>query len=122
MAFETKMDAKRFIVDKVLKQAKKDGVGLSNAELYNLSWSESNPYFKPYYELSVALEDDIGVDRYESKVAGLIRRVFEQDVAKDPAAKTLYREAYDKLGKDDHYILFMMKSALGLKLSKWWPF
>ena len=122
MPFETQSDAKRFIVDKVLEQAKMDGISLSEVERYNLSWSESDPDFKPDYELAEALENEIGNDKFEAKVAGLIRHAFERDMATDPDTKSLYREAYAKLNEGDHYILIMMKSALGLKLSKWWLF
>jgi hypothetical protein len=126
MAFKTQSDAKRFIVEKVIKQAKIDGVNLSDAERYNLSWSESDPDFEVNYELAEALEDEISNDKYEAKVAGLIRNAFERDMAKDPGVKSLYREAYDKMSEGDHYILIMMKSAIGSKLGskrlKWWPF
>jgi hypothetical protein len=125
MPFKTQSDAKRFIVDKVIEQASIDGVNLSDAERYNLSWS-SNPDFKPDYELAAALEDEISSDKYESKVAGLIRNAFERDMAKDPDVKSLYKESYDKMNEGDHYILIMMKSAIGSKLGskrlKWWPF
>jgi hypothetical protein len=126
MAFKTQSDAKRFIVDKVVEQAKVDGVNLSEVERYNLSWSESDPDFKVDYELAEALEDEISSDKYEAKVTGLIRNAFERDMAKDPGVKSLYREAYDKMSEGDHYILIMMKSAIGSKLGskrlKWWPF
>jgi len=122
MPFETQSNAKRFIVDKVLEQAKMEGVNLSEAERYNLNWSESDPDFKLDYELAEALENEIGSDKFEAKVGGLIRRVFERDMATDTDTKSLYREAYAKLNEGDHYIMIMIKSALGLKLSKWWPF
>lgn len=122
MAFETQSDAKRFIVDKVLEQAKIEGVNLSEVERYNLSWSESDPDFKPDYELSEALETEVGIYEYEAKVASLIKHAFERDVATHFDAKSLYREAYVKLNEGDYYITVMMKSALGSKLSKWWPF
>jgi hypothetical protein len=126
MAFKTQSDAKRFIVDKVIEQAKVNGVNLSDTERYNLSWSESDPDFKVDYEKAEALEDEISSDKYEAKVIGLIRHAFERDIAEDPNAKSLYREAYEKMSEGDHYILIMMKNAIGSKLGlkrfKWWPF
>lgn len=122
MAFETQADAKRFIVEKVLEQARIEGVNLSEAERYNLSWSESDPDFKVDYELSQALEDEIGADKYEAKISGLIKRAFERDVASHFDVKSIYREAYAKMREGDHYILVIMKKAFGLKISKWWPF
>jgi hypothetical protein len=126
MAFETQADAKRFIVEKVLEQARIEGINLSEAERYDLSWSESDPDFKVNYELAEAREDAISSDEYEAKVASLIRNAFERDIAADPNVKSLYREAYEKRNEGDHYILIMMKSAIGSKLGskrfKWWPF
>jgi len=116
MVFKTQSDAKRFIVEKVIEQAKIDGINLSDAERYNLSWAESYPDFKVDYKLADALEDEISNDKYEAKVAGLIRNAFERDMDKYPDVKSLYKEAYDKMNEGDHYIFIMMKSAIGSKL------
>ena len=42
----TQTDAKKFFVEKVLTEAKREGVTLSKAEKQMLSWSESDPDFR----------------------------------------------------------------------------
>jgi hypothetical protein len=122
MMFERQSDAKRFIVERILEQAEMEGVSLSEAERHMLSWSESDPGFKPDYKLAEALGNEIGDEEFEAKIASLIRRVFERDVATHSDATYLYREARAKLSEGDHYILVMLDRALGLRLRKWWPF
>jgi len=122
MTFERQADAKRFLIERVLEQAEMEGVSLSKAERHMLSWSESDPDFKPDWNLASSLEEEMGDGEFENKVTGLIRRAFERDVATHRDARYLYREARAKLSEGDHYILVMLDFSLGLKLRKWWPF
>ena len=87
-----------------------------------LSWSESDPDFKPDLSLAEALEAEIPDDQYEGKVAGLIRRGYARSVASDHSMKNRYRAAYAKLSEGDHYILIMISRGLGIRVKKWWPF
>ena len=61
-------------------------------------------------------------DECEAKISGLFKRAYHQDVAEDKYAKAQYRDAYSKLNEGDHYILVMIKQALGLRVRSWWPF
>ena len=122
MSFATQAAAKRFFVARVLEQATADGVRLSEAEQRMLAWSESDPEFTPDPALPPALEAEMSDEAYEAKIAALIRAAYARDVARDPGAKTRYREAYATLAAGDHYILIMIRRALGLRLRRWWPF
>jgi hypothetical protein len=122
MMFDTQTAAKRFIVAKVIEQAEREGVSLSAAEQYMLSWSESDPDFVPDPDLAEALEAEIPEAAFEKKIGGLLCRAYDRDLATDREARTRYRAARAKLAEGDHYILVMMDLGLGSRLRTWWPF
>jgi len=122
MSFGSESEAKRFFVQKVVGQAEREGITLSKAERHMLNWSESDPAFEPDAQLEAALEDKMSDDECEAKISGLFKRAYDQDVAEDKYAKAQYRDAYSKLNEGDHYILVMIKQALGLRVRSWWPF
>ena len=119
MRFTSESEAKRFVVQKVVAQAEREGVALSKAERHMLSWSEADPDFKPDLELASALDQEMSTEEYEAKVSRLIRLAYDRE---DKSARAQYRDAYSKLNEGDHYISWMIKRALGLKVFNWWPF
>jgi hypothetical protein len=120
MVFGSQSEAKRFIVERVLREAQTEAVVLTRSERHMLSWSESDPDFTPDDALAEELEREDPAEEYEAKVAALIRSAFERDVASDSEARSLYRDAYAKLSEGDHYILVIMKGTLGSKLRRGW--
>lgn len=59
---------------------------------------------------------------FEEKVISLLKRAFDDDLRRDGESKQAYQDAYRALNQGDHYLLVMIKSALGSKLKKWWLF
>jgi len=119
MEFSSQWEAKQFFAQRVITQAKKESASLSEAERHMLSWSESDPEFKPDYDLAARVDKEIPQDKYEAKIRGLIERAYREDVQTDPKAETRYREAYKTLKQGDHYILIMVKQALRSKWQRW---
>jgi len=112
--------AKTFFADKVIFQAQRDGVHLSDAEKYMLSWSESDPNFVQVEALTHQFERETTDRDFEARIAALLQRAFDADVKNGRTPKDRYREAYDELKKEDHYILVIIEAALGAKLKKFW--
>ena len=120
--FTSQGQAKRFFVDKIVDQARIDGTPLSDAEREMLSFSESGPEFVVNPALVEKLGAEISDQDYETKVAGLLERSWKREVKADSKAADLYREAFAVLSQGDHYLLVMLKRALGLQLRPWWAF
>ena len=118
--FATQTEAKLFFVGKVLAQAHAEQMGLSAVEQAMLSWSESDPAFTPDPALVEQLATEISDDDYETKVAGLLERSYQRDLKSDGAARDGYRKAYSMLAQGDHYLLVMIRRALGRHLRPWW--
>ena len=118
----TQAEAKRFFVDRVLEQARSEHVGLSKTERQMLRWSESDPDFAADPRLAEQLAAEISDPEYETKVAGLLERSYQRDVATDPNARSMWREAYSVLSQGDHYLLVMINQTLVRHLRPWWAF
>lgn len=86
-------DAKRFFVEKVVKQAQIEGVSLSEAERTMLSWSESDPDFVVDPQLPDRLAAQISDEEYEKKMTGLLVRRLADEVGQDPGAEAKWKQA-----------------------------
>jgi hypothetical protein len=120
--FETQGEAKRFFVEKVLQQAEFEGTPLSQPERQMLSWSESDPEFALSPEQLDTLVDELALqmsdEQYEWKIAGLLGRSYERDVAQENSRRSVWKAAYSRLNEGDHYILVMLDQALGRTLGR----
>jgi hypothetical protein len=122
MVFTDERGAKSFFVERIIAQAKKEGVNLSESERYMLAWSENDPTFAQIPALTRQFEKDTTAATFEEKVIGLLKRAFEEDLQRDSQSKETYRDAYSVLSQGDHYLLIMIKAAFGFKLKRWWFF
>jgi hypothetical protein len=120
--FTTEGQAKRFFVERIVAQAASENSPLSSVERRMLSWSESDPEFTPDPSLPERLAGEISDEEYESKVAALLQRAYQSDVAADSGAVERYREAYSVLKQGDHYLLVMIEQGLKRHLRPWWKF
>ena len=118
--FATQGEAKRFFVERVLAQARAEQVALSPAEQGMLSWSESDPAFTADPALVEQLAAELSEEAYEAKVAGLLERSYQRDLTSDGTVRDRYREAYSVLSLGDHYLLVMIRRALGRHVRPWW--
>jgi hypothetical protein len=114
--FSSQFEGKKFFVDKVISQALKEGIALSEAEKYMLQWTEVEEGFLIDEKLNEKFREETTDEEYEKKIRFLLKRAYESDVAVNPRIKEMYHSAYDALRDGDHYILIMVKDALGRKL------
>lgn len=120
--FGSQSDAKRFFVDRIVAEAAAQLKPLSDSERQMLSFSESDPEFVVDPALVKKLAAEISDEEYERKIAGLLKRAYQRDLARDSAVRDSYREAYAVLNQGDHYLLIMINQALGRQLRPWWAF
>ena len=118
----TATDARRFFIDKVLAEARLQGIGLTDAEQQMLGWSESAPDSTTDPALADRLAAEISDEDYESKVSGLSGAALARDLQADKRALDDYRRAHALLRQGDHYILVMIDRVLGRRLRPWWKF
>ena len=121
-SFATETEARSFFVGKIVQQAQRDGVSLSDDERQMLLWSESAPDSVTDPTLVERLAAEISDSDYESKIVELLKRSFKGDVAADPGAKDEWGTALSVLNRGDHYILIMIDEAVKRHLKPWWQF
>ena len=120
--FATEAEARQFFVEKIVQQALREGVSLSDDERRMLLWSESAPDSVADSSLAERVAPEISDAAYESKIVGLLRSSFKRDSAVDPAAKEVWGTALSVLSRGDHYVLVMINEAIGRHLKPWWQF
>jgi hypothetical protein len=119
-SFDTESEARQFFVEKIIQQAQREGVRLSDDERQMLLWSESAADSRADPALGERLAVDISDADYESKIVGLLKGSFDTDTAADPSATQAWAAALAVLRRGDHYILVMINDAVGAHLKPWW--
>jgi hypothetical protein len=100
--------AKQFIVDRILDQARLDGVSLSDVEVQMLGFVAQTTNAEDLKgEERFRLEVD--EDRYEKNIAELIRRAYQRD--KDGDALQIWEQPLDSLAEKDIYLNVMIQRA-----------
>jgi hypothetical protein len=118
----TPTEARRFFVDRVLAEARHQGLALTVAEQQMLGWSESAPDSTADPALVDRLAAEVSDEDYESKVGSLLAAALARDLQADKHALDDYRRAHALLRQGDYYILVMIDRALGRRLRPWWKF
>jgi hypothetical protein len=118
--FATETESRQFFVDKIVQQAQRESISLSDDERRMLLWSESAPDSVADPELAERLAATISDADYEARIVGLLKRSFKADAAADPGAKDVWAAALSVLRRGDHYILVMIDAAVGRNLKPWW--
>lgn len=109
--FHSARQAKEFLVSKIIDQAERDSVPLSEVERKMLYFSETD-WTLP--EISVVSEEFDRVcdqDEYEQKVANLIRRAYERALRARRVEYDEWWSAVQYLNKEDHYLLVIVNLA-----------
>jgi len=120
--FSSDAEAKRFFTERIITQAALENSPLSAVQQRMLSWSESDPEFDPNISLPEQLAAELPDQEYEAKIAGLIQRAYEREIASDTTAAQQYKEAYSVLKRGDHHLQVMIDQGLKRHLRPWWKF
>jgi hypothetical protein len=117
MIFTTQKTSKKYFIDRILDQARRSNIALSQAEQYMLGWSETEKGFVIDQRLVDQFNQETTNSKFEQKIINLLMSAYATDIEKDSALKNSYREAYSVLNKGDHYILIMIKAAISSRLT-----
>jgi hypothetical protein len=106
--------ARQFLVDRVIEQASREQVQLSDVEKRMLKFSEVMDH-DPEYAASEVFDKQYDCQEYESKISGLLKRAYALDKDQDKASD--WKAALHELKDQDCYVLVMVDQA-GLSRSK----
>lgn len=100
--------AKQFLIDRVLDQARLDGISLAEIEVFMLGFAQDSADEKEK-EAAAVFERDHDDGKYESKIAELLRRVYKRDV--ESGRKEEWDRSLDDLADQDLYLFVMLEKA-----------
>lgn len=116
MPFSSQREAKQFLADKIIAEADREGLPLSNIERRMLLFSVDEPETMEGFPENVSMDVD---EAYEKKITALLKAAYARD--KDiPGEGQNYKDAYDKLAEGDHYISVMAGSVLDVTKPRDW--
>lgn len=108
-------DAKEYLIHRILAQADRDGIALSDVERKMLYFSETGSTLPNMMAISREFDEGYDQDEYEKKIAEVIRRTRGQ-----PNESDKWDDAVQVLRGEDHYLLVLIEcpSASPAKLSR----
>ena len=98
--FKTTRDAKEYLVSRILAEADRAGVQLSDIERKMLNFSETGWTLSDMQEVSEVFDRDYDQADYEAKIAGIIRNARPTD----GLDLEMWNEAVYTLAREDHYL------------------
>jgi hypothetical protein len=108
MIFSSQLDARQFLIDKIVRQASRTSTPLSDVERRLLELNLNQPESAAGIPVEV-LQDDSRT--HEKKVAQLLQSAYSRDAGvADEQQK--YRDAIRVLRGGDHYILIIAADAI----------
>lgn len=118
--FHTVRDAKEYLIQRILAQADRDGVPLSEVERKMLYFSETGWTLPDMMAVGRAFDQTYDQNEYEDKIGQVIQRIRNQPESDNG----LWDEAVERLPHEDHYLLVLIDAALkdrsrSSKFSRW---
>jgi len=100
--------AKRFLVNRIIDQAKRENVPLSEVEAHMLGFSPVTA--SPVERQSAAVfERDYEKEKFESKISRLFRDVYEMD--KSLGRAEIWEQSLDALAHEDMYLAAIIRKT-----------
>lgn len=109
--FATGRDAKEFLVSRIVTEAHRENVLLSEVERKMLYFSETAWTLTDIAEVNDAFDRVCDPAAYERKIASLIRKLCANARADNKDEFDAWTEAVRVLRKEDHYLLVMIDAA-----------
>jgi hypothetical protein len=115
--FQTVREAKEHLIRRILLQADRDAIPLSDIEREMLYFSETGWTLPNIMLISREFDQTYDQDEYESKISQIIRRIHDQPDPDDDC----WDEAVKRLRDEDHYLLVLIDraSSMSATRSRW---
>lgn len=117
--FRTVREAKEYLIHRILAQADRDGVPLSDIERSMLYFSETGWTLPNIMTVSQEFDQTYDQDKYETKIGEIVQRAREQPDSNHNDDR--WDEAVQRLRDEDHYLLVLIDGATSspVKRSRW---
>jgi hypothetical protein len=106
--FETERQAKEYLIGRIVAEARREQVPLSEVERKMLYFTESGSTLPNILEVNAEFERDYDNDEYEQKIAGLVREIEKQNKTATGDEQSKWDDAIVKVSEGDHYLLVLI--------------
>lgn len=110
-SFESAREAKEFLVSRIVEEAQREDVVLSEPERKMLYFSEAGWTLPDMSAVANEFDSTHDWKDYEKKIARLIRNAAKRTRQQSPADYDDWWQAIRRLRTEDHYILVMIRQA-----------
>jgi hypothetical protein len=109
--FATARDAKEFLISRIVTEAQREGISLSDVERKMLYFSETAWTLPDIADVNDAFDRDYDQEKYEQKIAMLCRN-FSADASKNNQDDfDSWKAAIRTLRREDHYLLVLIAAG-----------
>ena len=108
--FSTSRDAKEFLVDRIVSQAQRDRVSLSDVERKILYFSETAWTLPDMAEVNQEFDSNYDQGKFEQKIRAIVRNIQRAPIP-DTGEEHGWDQALRVLRGEDHYLLVLIDSA-----------
>jgi hypothetical protein len=106
--FSTIREAKDYLVDRIVAEADREGIPLSEVERKMLYFSETGWTLPDMKKVSAEFDRDYDQGAYERKIGGFAGKIQERDAAQSVQEQQDWDRAVLKLSNSDHYLLVLI--------------
>lgn len=110
--FRTEREAKEFLIQRIVEQARREGQTLTELEHKMLYFSESGWTLPEMSDINAEFERICDSDAYERKILALAASAQDDDEAAGGDAPQDWKAAVAKLSEGDHYLLVLINPSL----------
>ncbi len=111
--FATTRNAKEFLVGRIVAEAGREGVPLSETERKMLYFSETAWTLPDMMEVNDAFDRECDQAEYEEKIGALIRRYRGWAAKATESDLDSWDEAVQTISGEDHYLLVLINAGQG---------
>ena len=122
-AFGTEREAKEYLIARILAEAEREAVVLSEVDRKMLYFSESGWTLPEMAEVSAIFDQDYDQDEYEQTMGALVGKILARNEAEGGDEQAAWDRAVIKLSEGDHYLLVLIGMVEGDRrkaAQKWW--
>src|SRR2546426_9493253 len=111
--FPSDREAKEYLVSKIVEEAQREGIALSEVERKMLYFTESGGTLPDIMEVNDQFDREYDQNTYEGKINKLSNRIVKRIRKEQPEEYETWKEAVRRLSEGDHYLLVMIGQAGG---------
>jgi hypothetical protein len=106
--FKTIKQAKDYLANRIVAEAAREGVPLSETERKMLYFSESDWTLPDMVQVSAEFDRNYDQNEYEDKIAGLVLEIGMRDHSQSQTDTEAWDEAVEELSEGDNYLSLLV--------------